>query len=95
MRADQTKVRQSLLNLLSNAAKFTKNGRDPLSVAARATRAERDWLALQRRRHRHRHDARAARRGSSSAFTQADASTTRKFGGTGPGPGHHPALLPA
>jgi CheY-like chemotaxis protein len=32
MRADQTKVRQSLFNLLSNAAKFTKDGRVELDV---------------------------------------------------------------
>ena len=28
------------------------------------------------------------------AFTQAEASTTRKYGGTGPGAGDHPPLLP-
>ena len=32
MRADLTKVRQSLLNLLSNAAKFTSEGQVTLSV---------------------------------------------------------------
>ena len=32
MRADLTKVRQSLFNLLSNAAKFTENGQITLDV---------------------------------------------------------------
>src|SRR4030095_6788826 len=33
MRADVTKVRQTLFNLLSNASKFTENGRIGLSVS--------------------------------------------------------------
>ena len=32
MRSDQTKLRQSLFNLLSNAAKFTERGRILLAV---------------------------------------------------------------
>ena len=32
MRADQTKVRQSLFNLMSNACKFTSNGEVSLKV---------------------------------------------------------------
>ncbi|MES1261702.1 MAG: ATP-binding protein, partial [Acidobacteriota bacterium] len=43
MYADLTKVRQSLFNLLSNAAKFTKNGRITLRVA-RETSAQEDLL---------------------------------------------------
>ena len=35
MRADLTKVRQSLFNLLSNAAKFTENGTITLEVLRR------------------------------------------------------------
>jgi len=38
MRADLTKVRQSLLNLLSNAAKFTENGMITLTVEKQETK---------------------------------------------------------
>ena len=60
MHADQTKLRQALFNLLSNACKFTKDG--TITVAVRRERPGRRRLAhLPGQRHRHRHDARAAR----------------------------------
>lgn len=46
MHSDQTKLRQNLFNLLSNAAKFTKGGRVTLRVR-REQRADRDWLVFQ------------------------------------------------
>jgi signal transduction histidine kinase/DNA-binding response OmpR family regulator len=83
MRADVTKVRQSLFNLLSNAAKFTKEGDISLEVS-RETGEDREWIWF-----------RVSDTGIGmsaeqmvklfQAFTQADASTTRKFGGTGLG----------
>ncbi len=83
MHSDVTKIRQVLLNLLSNAAKFTENGRVALS-ASRITGGDGDWLVF-----------RVADTGIGMTeeqlsrlfqrFTQADASTTRKFGGTGLG----------
>ncbi len=83
MRADLTKVRQSLFNLLSNAAKFTEHGTITLSVT-RGAMDGRDWLTF-----------RVSDSGIGMTteqmeklfqpFTQADASTTRKFGGTGLG----------
>ncbi len=89
MTADQTKVRQCLLNLLSNAAKFTKDGDVTLrvkreTIAALDEATSRDWLAF---------EVQDSGIGMSEeqvlrlfqAFTQADASTTRKFGGTGLG----------
>ena len=84
MHSDVTKVRQMLLNLLSNAAKFTMNGTITLK-ATRITGAGPDeWLAF-----------RVTDDGIGMSeeqlaklflrFSQADASTTRKFGGTGLG----------
>ena len=83
MRSDQTKLRQILFNLLSNAAKFTSGGRIEL-YARRETKPEGDWLEF-----------RIADTGIGmtseqlsrlfQAFSQADASTTRSYGGTGLG----------
>ena len=51
MHSDLTKVRQSLLNLLSNACKFTSRG----TITLEATREpvdERDGVGFARARHR-------------------------------------------
>jgi signal transduction histidine kinase/CheY-like chemotaxis protein/GAF domain-containing protein len=82
-RSDVTKLRQCLINLLSNAAKFTEGGR----ITLKAERGERDgesWLTFQVS------DTGIGMSPDQQArlferFTQADASTTRKFGGTGLG----------
>ncbi|MEM7179098.1 MAG: response regulator, partial [Pseudomonadota bacterium] len=83
MVSDQTKLRQNLFNLLSNAAKFTKDGKVAL-LAGRETRADGDWLTFQVS------DSGIGMTPKQisklfSAFTQADASTTRNYGGTGLG----------
>jgi signal transduction histidine kinase len=83
MHADLTKVRQSLLNLLSNACKFTTQGRITLHVS-RETEEENDWL------HFRVQDTGigipADQVGTLfQEFVQVDASTTRKYGGTGLG----------
>jgi signal transduction histidine kinase/DNA-binding response OmpR family regulator len=80
---DLTKLRQSLLNLLSNAAKFTHEG----TVTMRAARESRDgvdWLTLAVR------DSGigipADKLGQVfEEFGQAEESTTRDYGGTGLG----------
>jgi PAS domain S-box-containing protein len=83
MRADLTKTRQVLFNLVSNAAKFTENGEidfevhreqgdggDVIAFTVRDTGIGMTLEQLQR---------------VGQPFTQADASTTRRFGGTGLG----------
>jgi CheY-like chemotaxis protein/anti-sigma regulatory factor (Ser/Thr protein kinase) len=80
---DQLRVRQALLNLASNAVKFTENG--TVTIAAREEEASgRDWVVVS-----------VADTGIGMApeqlgklfqdFSQADTSTTRKYGGTGLG----------
>ncbi|WP_082523958.1 response regulator [Methylobacterium sp. Leaf399] len=82
-RTDQTKLRQGLINLLSNAAKFTENGSITLA-ASRFARDGADWLSFRVS------DTGIGMNPEQQAklfqrFTQADASTTRRFGGTGLG----------
>lgn len=83
MHTDVTKVRQSLFNLLGNAGKFTNNGTVSL-IAERVAEADSDWILFKVR------DTGVGMTPEQlakvfEAFTQADASTTRKFGGTGLG----------
>jgi PAS domain S-box-containing protein len=83
VKADLTRVRQVLLNLLSNASKFTTRGRVALHVDRIAVNGA-PWVRF-----------RVADTGIGmapeqlaklfKAFAQADASTTRKYGGTGLG----------
>ncbi|MFF9550612.1 response regulator [Methylobacterium fujisawaense] len=76
---DVTKLRQCLINLLSNAAKFTENGRITLSVA-RVDTTMRFSVTDTGIGMTPEQVGRLFER-----FTQADASTTRRFGGTGLG----------
>jgi signal transduction histidine kinase len=80
---DLTKLRQILLNLLSNASKFTENGTIGLS-AAHEIIEDSTWLVFRIS------DTGIGMTPEQMAklfqpFTQADASTTRKYGGTGLG----------
>ena len=81
--ADQTRFRQALLNLLSNANKFTEKG--SVTVAAQPQRLDgREWIRI---------DVTDTGIGMTQQqmgrlfqeFSQADSSTTRKYGGTGLG----------
>src|SRR5262249_27411532 len=79
MRADISKVRQTLFNLLSNASKFTEQGTitlraksDPSQFQFEVTDSGIGMTAEQMSK-------------LFEAFSQADASTTRRFGGTGLG----------
>jgi len=81
MRIDITKLRQSLFNLLSNAAKFCQRG--TITFSARRTRNGR-WIEFAIKDT----GIGMSREQMSQLFIpfkQADASTTRKFGGTGLG----------
>ena len=81
---DATKVRQILLNLLSNAGKFTQGGEVTLTAEREGADGEGGWLVV-----------RVADTGMGlspeqqtrlfQAFTQVDATPTRKHGGTGLG----------
>jgi len=80
---DQTKLRQAVLNLLSNAAKFTRDGTITLS-ARRRKREAGDWIEIQVQ------DtgigiAEAEIGNLFQNFGQANRSTASKYGGTGLG----------
>ena len=83
MKADLTKVRQSLLNLLSNASKFTEQGTVTLTVN-RYARDGQPWLSFEISDSGIGMAPEQIKR-LFQAFSQADASTTRKYGGTGLG----------
>ncbi len=79
MLADVTKIRQSLLNLLSNASKFTEEGKITLEVTSKDQEV---FFAVR--------DTGIGMTPEQQSkifeeFTQADSSTTRKYGGTGLG----------
>ena len=81
MHSDAVKVRQCLINLLSNAAKFTERGEIRLAAERDAGRGMMTFRVS---------DTGIGMTPGQQAklfqpFTQADASTTRRFGGTGLG----------
>jgi signal transduction histidine kinase len=83
LREDITKVRQVLLNLLSNACKFTEKGKVSLDVT-RENDVTGTWVVFRVR------DTGIGMTPEQTgklfqAFTQADGSTQRKYGGTGLG----------
>jgi signal transduction histidine kinase len=83
MVGDETKVKQILFNLLSNAAKFTKDGVIRLAVERKFADG-RDWIVMTVS------DTGIGFRADQidklfQDFYQADMSTTRKYGGTGLG----------
>ena len=83
MKADLTKLRQTLFNLLSNACKFTEDG----EVSLRVTATEKDgepWVTFTVRDTGIGMSPEQTRR-LFQEFTQADSSTTRRYGGTGLG----------
>ena len=83
MNSDFVKIRQNLLNLLSNAAKFTDNGTITFTIRIEKENQD-DWIVFSIK------DTGCGITPEQltklfKPFTQADSSTTRKFGGTGLG----------
>ncbi len=83
IRTDITKTRQILLNLLSNAAKFTENGQIYFNISY-LLEHNTEWICFEIR------DTGIGMTDEQlkklfRPFTQVDASTTRRFGGTGLG----------
>jgi len=97
MHADQTKLRQTLFNLLSNAAKFTDHGRIELRVTSGELRAESDVTSSSSLATRHSQLVTFAVSDTGigmteeqlgrlfEAFSQAEVSTRSRYGGTGLG----------
>jgi two-component system NtrC family sensor kinase len=83
LHADQMRLRQALLNLMSNANKFTERG--SIAVEARyGQENDREWISIAVV------DTGIGMTAEQTGklfqeFSQADASTTRKYGGTGLG----------
>jgi PAS domain S-box-containing protein len=84
VRGDPGRFRQVLINLLSNAIKFTSTGEVVVHVGVAADR-ERDVLLRVEIRDTGMGIAPEARARLFERFSQADSSTTRRFGGTGLG----------
>ena len=83
VRADVTKLRQAIFNLLSNASKFTQNGKITLS-ARRETRGKTDWISIAVA------DtgvgiSKDQQQSLFSNFSQANPTIAAKYGGTGLG----------
>ncbi len=84
LRGDPHRIRQVLLNLISNAIKFTLQGSVTLSVAWKPRGDEEILLIARVRDTGIGIDQESAKR-LFARFTQADRSTTRQYGGTGLG----------
>ena len=84
IKSDQTRIKQIIYNLVSNACKFTENGTVTLNIKLAATITNQPLIEI---------EVEDTGIGMSEeqlqrlfkSFSQADSSTTRKYGGTGLG----------
>ncbi len=83
MHSDAMRIQQCLLNLLGNACKFTEKGTITLSLQRQQAQG-REWVVFRVRDTGIGMTAEQMRK-LFEVFSQADASTTRKYGGTGLG----------
>src|SRR5437870_1188894 len=83
MRADATKVRQILFNLMSNACKFTDHGTIALDVSQSAMEGQ-EWIRFRVKDTGIGISAKQQEK-LFQEFSQADATISRKYGGTGLG----------
>ncbi|MDH5324137.1 MAG: sensor histidine kinase [Gammaproteobacteria bacterium] len=83
IQADVTRLKQALINLLSNAAKFTRDGTITLTVY-KCLDADGEWAVFSVRDTGVGIDSDKLDR-VFERFSQADSSTTKQFGGTGLG----------
>ncbi len=83
MRSDMVKIRQTLINLIGNATKFTENG-EIIITTEKIQKEKQDWIEISV------DDTGIGMTPEQvnklfKPFVQADSSTTRKYGGTGLG----------
>jgi len=84
LRSDQMRLRQVLLNLLSNASKFTENGTITLDTERQSPDDDSSWISISVR------DTGIGMTNEQldslfEAFSQAESSIARRYGGTGLG----------
>ena len=84
IKSDQTRIKQIIYNLVSNACKFTENGAVTLNIKLAATITNQPLIEIEVEDTGIGMNEEQLQRLFKS-FSQADSSTTRKYGGTGLG----------